>query len=285
MSKLKIAIQKSGRLNEDSLKLLAACGINIDNGIDQLKVTATNFPLEVFFLRNSDIPQYLEDGVVDIAILGENLLIEEEKTLKIETYLGFSKCKLSIAAPKGINYKSIKDLEGKKIATSYPNTLKSYLAKNNINAELHIISGSVEIAPNIGLADAICDLVSSGNTLFKNGLEEKEIILKSEACLVVSPLITNENQLILNKLSFRIQSVLKARKSKYILMNVPNDKIEAVSKILPVLKSPTILPLAEEGWSSLHSVIDEDKFWEVIDELKQNGAEGILVVPIEKMVL
>lgn len=285
MSKLKIAIQKSGRLNEDSLKLLAACGINIDNGIDQLKVTATNFPLDVFFLRISDIPQYLEDGVVDIAILGENLLIEEEKTLKIETYLGFSKCKLSIATPKGINYKSIKDLEGKKIATSYPNTLKSYLAKNNINAELHIISGSVEIAPNIGLADAICDLVSSGNTLFKNGLEEKEIILKSEACLVVSPLITNENQLILNKLSFRIQSVLKARKSKYILMNVPNDKIEAVSKILPVLKSPTILPLAEEGWSSLHSVIDEDKFWDVIDELKQNGAEGILVVPIEKMVL
>jgi ATP phosphoribosyltransferase len=285
MSKLKIAIQKSGRLNEDSLKLLAACGINIDNGIDQLKVTATNFPMEVFFLRNSDIPQYLEDGVVDIAILGENLLIEEEKTLKIETYLGFSKCKLSIATPKGINYKGIKDLEGKKIATSYPNTLKSYLAKNNINAELHIISGSVEIAPNIGLADAICDLVSSGNTLFKNGLEEKEIILKSEACLVVSPLITNENQLILNKLSFRIQSVLKARKSKYILMNVPNDKIEAVSKILPVLKSPTILPLAEEGWSSLHSVIDEDKFWDVIDEIKQNGAEGILVVPIEKMVL
>lgn len=285
MSKLKIAIQKSGRLNEDSLKLLKECGINIDNGIDQLKVNATNFPLEVFFLRNSDIPQYLEDGVVDIAILGENLLIEEEKTLKIETYLGFSKCKLSIATPKGINYKSIKDLEGKRIATSYPNTLKSYLAKNNITAELHIISGSVEIAPNIGLADAICDLVSSGNTLFKNGLEEKEIILKSEACLVVSPLITNENQLILNKLSFRIQSVLKARKSKYILMNVPNDKIQAVSKILPVLKSPTILPLAEEGWSSLHSVIDEDKFWEVIDELKQNGAEGILVVPIEKMVL
>lgn len=285
MSKLKIAIQKSGRLNEDSLKILKECGITIDNGFDQLKVTATNFPLEVFFLRNSDIPQYLEDGVVDIAILGENLLIEEEKSLKIETYLGFSKCKLSIATPKGINYKSIKDLEGKKIATSYPNTLKSYLAKNKINAELHIISGSVEIAPNIGLADAICDLVSSGNTLFKNGLEEKEIILKSEACLVVSPLISNENQLILNKLNFRIQSVLKARKSKYILMNVPNDKIEAVSKILPVLKSPTILPLAEEGWSSLHSVIDEDKFWDVIDELKQNGAEGILVVPIEKMVL
>lgn len=285
MNKLKIAIQKSGRLNEDSLKLLKDCGIKIDNGIDQLKVASTNFPLEVFFLRNSDIPQYLEDGVVDIAIVGENLLIEEQKELKIETLLGFSKCKLSIAVPKGANYININDLEGKKIATSYPNTLKSYLAKNNVKAELHIISGSVEIAPNIGLADAICDLVSSGNTLFKNGLEEKEIILKSEACLVVSPLITNENQLILNKLSFRIQSVLKARKSKYILMNVPNNKIEAVSKILPVLKSPTILPLAEEGWSSLHSVIDEDKFWEVIDELKQNGAEGILVVPIEKMVL
>lgn len=285
MNKLKIAIQKSGRLNEDSLKLLKDCGIKIDNGIDQLKVASTNFPLEVFFLRNSDIPQYLEDGVVDIAIVGENLLIEEQKELKIETLLGFSKCKLSIATPKGINYNSIKDLEGKRIATSYPNTLKSYLVKNNVKAELHIISGSVEIAPNIGLADAICDLVSSGNTLFKNGLEEKEVILKSEACLVVSPLISNENQLILNKLNFRIQSVLKARKSKYILMNVPNDKIEAVSKILPVLKSPTILPLAEEGWSSLHSVIDEDKFWEVIDELKQNGAEGILVVPIEKMVL
>lgn len=285
MSKLKISIQKSGRLNEDSLKILKDCGIKIENGIDQLKVAASNFPLEVFFLRNSDIPQYLEDGVVDVAILGENLLIEEQKTLKIVSNLGFSKCKLSIATPKGINYISVKDLEGKKIATSYPNTLKSYLAKNNVNADLHIISGSVEIAPNIGLADAICDLVSSGNTLFKNGLEEKEIILKSEACLVASPLISDENQLILDKLNFRIQSVLKARKSKYILMNVPNDKIEAISKILPVLKSPTILPLAENGWSSLHSVIDEDKFWEVIDELKQNGAEGILVVPIEKMVL
>lgn len=285
MNKLKIAIQKSGRLNEDSLKVLKDCGIKIENGIDQLKVAASNFSLEVFFLRNSDIPQYLEDGVVDVAILGENLLIEEQKPLKIVSKLGFSKCKLSIATPKGINYTSVKDLEGKKIATSYPNTLKSYLAKNNVNADLHIISGSVEIAPNIGLADAICDLVSSGNTLFKNGLEEKEIILKSEACLVVSPLISDENQLILDKLNFRIQSVLKARKSKYILMNVPNDKIEAISKILPVLKSPTILPLAEKGWSSLHSVIDEDKFWEVIDELKQNGAEGILVVPIEKMVL
>ena len=285
MSKLKIAIQKSGRLNEDSLKILKECGISIDNGIDQLKASASNFPLEVLFLRNSDIPQYLIDGVVDVAIIGENLLIEQEKDIEIIEYLGFSKCKLSIATPKNASYQSLNDLEGKKIATSYPNTLKSFLKKNNVTAELHEISGSVEIAPNIGLADAICDLVSSGNTLFKNGLEEKEVVLKSEACLAVSPLISNENNAVLDKLVFRIQSVLKARKSKYILMNVPNDKIEAISKILPVLKSPTILPLAEEGWSSLHSVIDENKFWEVIDELKLNGAEGILIVPIEKMVL
>lgn len=285
MSKLKIAIQKSGRLNEDSLKILKECGISIDNGIDQLKASASNFPLEVLFLRNSDIPQYLIDGVVDVAIIGENLLIEQEKDIEIIEYLGFSKCKLSIATPKNASYQSLNDLEGKKIATSYPNTLKRFLKKNNVTAELHEISGSVEIAPNIGLADAICDLVSSGNTLFKNGLEEKEVVLKSEACLAVSPLISNENNVVLDKLVFRIQSVLKARKSKYILMNVPNDKIEAISKILPVLKSPTILPLAEEGWSSLHSVIDENKFWEVIDELKLNGAEGILIVPIEKMVL
>ncbi len=285
MSKLKIAIQKSGRLNEDSLKLLKECGISIDNGIDQLKASASNFSLEVLFLRNSDIPQYLIDGVVDVAIIGENLLIEQEKKLEIVEYLGFSKCRLSIATPKNFSYYSIKNLEGKKIATSYPNTLKRYLTKNNINADLHEISGSVEIAPNIGLADAICDLVSSGNTLFKNGLEEKEVVLKSEACLAVSPLISAENKTVLNKLVFRIQSVLMARKSKYILMNVPNDKIKIISSILPVLKSPTILPLAEEGWSSLHSVIDENKFWEVIDELKLNGAEGILIVPIEKMVL
>ncbi|OFZ01538.1 MAG: ATP phosphoribosyltransferase [Bacteroidetes bacterium RIFCSPLOWO2_12_FULL_31_6] len=285
MSKLKIAVQKSGRLNEDSLKLLKECGISIDNGIDQLKASASNFPIEVLFLRNSDIPQYLIDGVVDVAIIGENLLIEQEKQIEIVEYLGFSKCRLSIATPKNFDYTSIKDLEGKKIATSYPNTLKSYLTKNNINADLHEISGSVEIAPNIGLADAICDLVSSGNTLFKNGLKENDVVLKSEACLAVSPLISNENKAVLDKLVFRIQSVLKARKSKYILMNVPNDKIKVISTILPVLKSPTVLPLAEEGWSSLHSVIDENQFWEVIDELKLNGAEGILIVPIEKMVL
>ncbi|MCB9360010.1 MAG: ATP phosphoribosyltransferase [Flavobacteriales bacterium] len=285
MSKLKIAIQKSGRLNEDTIRLLKDCGISIENGIDQLKATASNFSLEVLFLRNSDIPQYLTDGVVDVAIIGENTLLEKNPKLKVIEYLGFSKCRLSIATPKGLTYSSVKHLEGKKIATSYPNTLNRFLKENNVNAELHEISGSVEIAPNIGLADAICDLVSSGSTLFKNGLEEQEVILKSEACLVVSPVISKENQELLNKLQFRIQSVLKARNSKYILLNAPNDKIEAISNILPVLKSPTVLPLAEEGWSSIHSVIDKDKFWEVIDELKQNGAEGILIIPIEKMVL
>lgn len=285
MSKLKIAIQKSGRLNEDTIRLLKDCGISIENGIDQLKATASNFPLEVLFLRNSDIPQYLADGVVDVAIIGENTLLEKNPKLKVIEYLGFSKCRLSIATPKGVTYSSVKYLEGKKIATSYPNTLNRFLKDNGVNAELHEISGSVEIAPNIGLADAICDLVSSGSTLFKNGLEEQEVILKSEACLVVSPVISKENQELLNKLQFRIQSVLKARNSKYILLNAPNNKIEAISSILPVLKSPTVLPLAEEGWSSIHSVIDKDKFWEVIDELKQNGAEGILIIPIEKMVL
>tara|TARA_R110001592_G_scaffold245463_1_gene506855 strand:+ start:668 stop:1531 length:864 start_codon:yes stop_codon:yes gene_type:complete len=284
-SRLKIAIQKSGRLNEDSLQLLKECGVSIDNGKDQLKAFARNFPVEVLFLRNSDIPQYLKDGVVDAAIIGENTLIEKQQNIEVLEKLGFSKCRLSIALPKGVSYNGLQDLNGKRIATSYPNTLNQFLKKNNIEAELHEISGSVEIAPNIGLADAICDLVSSGSTLFKNGLEEQEVILKSEACLVVSPVISKENQELLNKLQFRIQSVLKARNSKYILLNAPNDKIAAISIILPVLKSPTVLPLAEEGWSSIHSVIDKDKFWEVIDELKQNGAEGILIIPIEKMVL
>lgn len=285
MKKLKIAIQKSGRLNEDSLKILKDCGISIDNGKDQLKAAARNFPLEVFYLRNGDIPQYLRDGVVDIAIIGENVLIEKGANITIKEKLGFSKCKVSLAIPKGDTYNSINDLEGKRIATSYPETVKAYLKEKGVNAELHIINGSVEIAPNIGLADAICDIVSSGSTLFKNNLKEVEIMLKSEAVLAVSPKIEAEEKQILQKLQFRIQSVLTARTSKYILLNVPNDKIDAISKILPVLKSPTILPLAQEGWSSLHSVIKKEDFWDVIDELKQNGAEGILVCPIEKMVL
>ncbi|HOO69208.1 MAG TPA: ATP phosphoribosyltransferase [Bacteroidales bacterium] len=285
MSKLKIAIQKSGRLHEDSLKLLKDCGIDVNNGRDQLKVAVDNFPMEILYLRNSDIPQYLEDGTADIAIVGENLLVEKQKKVATVQKLGFSKCRVSLAVPKDVDDESPEYFNGKRIATSYPVTLKNFLDQNNIKAEIHTISGSVEIAPNIGLADGICDIVSSGSTLFKNGLKETRVILKSEAVLVKSLQLTEEQDAILDRLVFRIQSVLRAKKSKYILMNVPNEKIDAVSSILPVLKSPTVLPLKEEGWSSLHSVIDEDKFWEVIDQLKAAGAEGILIVQIDKMVV
>jgi len=282
--KLKIAIQKSGRLNKDSIKLLKDCGISIDNGIDQLKVTARNFPLEILYLRNSDIPQYLEDGVADIAIVGENLLIEKQKDVEIIKALGFSKCRVSLAVPKEFDGVGIDYFQGKKIATSYPNTIRDFFEKQNITADIHVISGSVEIAPNIGLADGICDIVSSGSTLFKNGLVEIVTVLKSEAVLAKSPNLCQEKQSILDKIMFRIKAVQEANNKKYILLNAPNDKIDEISKILPVLKSPTILPLAEPGWSSIHSVIEKDKFWEVIDELKAAGAEGILVIPIEKMV-
>ena len=285
MNNLKIAIQKSGRLNEESIQILKDCGIKINNGNDQLKAEATNFPIEIFFLRNSDIPQYLIDGVVDCAIVGDNLLVEKGANLQIVEKLGFSKCKVSVAVPKTFEYNSIKDLQNLRIATSYPKTVLDFFNSKGVSVDIHQISGSVEIAPNIGLADAIVDIVSSGSTLFKNNLKEVEVILKSEAVLVVSPKIIAGNKLILNKLLFRLQSVLKARKSKYILMNVPNESIEKISKILPVLKSPTIIPLAIKNWSSLHSVIEEDTFWEVIDQLKEAGAEGILVCPIEKMVL
>ncbi|WP_306350115.1 ATP phosphoribosyltransferase [Flavobacterium sp. '19STA2R22 D10 B1'] len=285
MSILKIAIQKSGRLSEESLQMLKDCGISINNGNDQLKAEASNFPLEVLFLRNSDIPQYLIDGVVDVAMVGENQLIEKAQGIPVVQKLGFSKCKVSIAVPKTFNYQSIHDLEGMRIATSYPNTVNSYFESKAIKIGLHQISGSVEIAPNIGLADAIVDIVSSGSTLFKNNLKEVETILWSEAVLAISPTLSAEKKSLLEKLQFRIQSVIKARKSKYILMNVPNQSIKAISELLPVLKSPTIMPLAEQGWSSLHSVIDEEQFWEVIDQLKNAGAEGILICPIEKMVL
>lgn len=285
MSKLKVAIQKSGRLNKDSLNLLKDCGIAINNGKDQLKVSIQNFPIEILYLRNSDIPQYIEDGIADVGIIGENLLVEKQKNVEVIEKLGFSKCRLSLAVPKEATEVSITYFQGKKIATSYPNTLSKYLSDNRINAEIHTISGSVEIAPNIGVADGICDIVSSGSTLFKNGLKEIKSILTSEAVLVKSPQLVKEKQHILSKLQFRIQSVLRAKHSKYILLNVPDSKIKSVTEILPVLKSPTILPLAEKGWSSLHSVIDENKFWEVIDELKEAGAEDILIVPIDKMVL
>lgn len=285
MTQLKIAIQKSGRLNEDSLNILKEAGISVSNGLNQLKSTASNFPLEILFLRNSDIPQYLIDGVVDIAIIGENLLVEKGGDIAVLEKLDFSKCKVSLAVPKSFEYNSIKDLEGKKIATSYPNTLNKYLDQFGISAELHEISGSVEIAPNIGLADAICDIVSSGSTLFQNNLKEVEVLFRSEAVIAVSPVITTEKQEILDKLQFRIRSVLKARSSNYVLLNAPNDKIDEIVKILPGMRSPTVLPLAAAGWSSIHTVIEKPKFWELIDELKSVGAEGILVIPIEKMVL
>ena len=285
MSKLKIAIQKSGRLNEDSLKLLKDCGISIDNGKDQLKAQASNFPLEVFYLRNGDIPQYLRDGVVDIAIIGENVLIEKGSDIGIVEKLGFSKCRVSLAIPKNEAYTDMSYFSSKRIATSYPNTVQSYLAKKGIEIDLHVINGSVEIAPNIGLADGICDIVSSGSTLFKNNLKEVEVLLKSEAVLAVSPTISNDNKVLLDKLQFRIQSVLKGRNSRYVLMNAPNDKLQEIIEVLPGMRSPTVLPLAEDGWSSVHSVIDKNQFWEIIDELKVKGAQGILVCPIEKMVL
>lgn len=282
---LKIAIQKSGRLYDESIQLLRDAGLKVDNAKGQLKAPVRKFDAEVLFLRNSDVPKYLEDGVVDMAILGQNTLREKEVDVKLLDSLGFSKCRLSIAFPKGSSYESIKDLNGKKIATSYPNTLKAYLKENNVNAEIHLISGSVEIAPNIGLADAICDLVSSGSTLFKNGLEEKEIILKSEACIAINKNLSADKMALIDQLLFRVRSVMRGRNHKYILMNVPTKNIEAISNVLPVLKSPTVLPLVEAGWSSLHSVISEDDFWNVINELKELGATDILVVPIEKMVM
>lgn len=285
MTKIRIAIQKSGRLNEDSISILKDCGISIDNGKDQLKASSRNFPMEVFYLRNGDIPQYLRDGVVDIAIIGENVLLEKGGDITFSERLGFSKCKVSLAVPKSVKYNSVQDFEGKRIATSYPNTVKNYLDSKGVTAELHIINGSVEIAPNIGLADAICDIVSSGSTLFKNNLKEVEVMLTSEAVLAVSPKITEERKEILAQLEFRIQSVLRARQSKYVLLNAPNEKLDTIISLLPGMRSPTVLPLAEEGWSSVHTVLNKDKFWEVIQELKKAGAEGILVCPIEKMVL
>ena len=282
---LRIAVQKSGRLQEDSLLILKECGLKVDASNGKLKSIVPNFPLEVLFLRNSDIPQYVEDGVVDIAIIGENLLIEEESKLEVLLPLSFSKCRVSLAVPKNSEIQSVKDFEGKKIATSYPATVQNYLRKNGVTAEIHTISGSVEVAPTIGLADGICDIVSSGNTLFMNGLRELEVILQSEAVLVQNSKLSLEKKEILDKLIFRMKAVLSSRNSKYILLNAPNDAIAEISRILPGMKSPTVLPLAEPGWSSLHSVISEDQFWEKIDALKSAGAEGILIVPIEKMVL
>jgi ATP phosphoribosyltransferase len=283
--KLRIAIQKSGRLSEDSLRLLKECGIDINNGLNKLKTEAYNFPLELFFLRDDDIPQYVEDGVADIGIVGENVLIEKNKKVNTIDKLGFGKCRLSIAVPKESKYKSLKDLNGSKIATSYPTILVKFLKQQKIKAEIHEISGSVEIAPSIGLADAICDLVSSGSTLLSNGLREAEVILRSEAVIISNKDLSKQKKELLNKLLFRIKALRSAKKNKYILLNAPNKKLDAICKILPGMKSPTIVPLAEQGWSSVHSVVEENEFWDIIEKLKANGAQGILVVPIEKMII
>lgn len=285
MKKINLAIQKSGRLNKESISLLEKAGIKFDNFKDQLKVDCQNFPLNIYFLRNSDIPRYLSDGVVDIAIIGQNLIQESELNIDEIMNLNFSRCRVSIAIPLNMKYSGLKDLNNLKIATSYPNTLKKFLSNNNLNCEIHKINGSVEISPNIGLSDAVCDIVSTGNTLYKNNLKEVLTIFDSQAVLCNSNNFDLTKKEILDKLIFRINSVLRAKQSKYILMNVPNDKIKMVSSLLPVLKSPTVLPLEMEGWSSLHTVIDDEKFWESIDSIKEAGAEDILVCPIEKMVL
>ncbi len=282
---LKIAVQKKGRLYDGSMSLLKECGIDVSNGNNQLRVQAANFPLEVFFLRDDDIPEYVQDAVVDIGFVGENVIAEKNKEISSIEKLGFGKCRLSIAIPKNGSLRSIDDLNSKKIATSYPLILSKFLNEKKIAATIQEISGSVEIAPRIGLADAICDLVSSGSTLFSNELTELETVLRSEAVLISNKNLSVEKQNLLNKLLFRIRAVKKAKNNKYVLLNAPNDKLEAICKLLPGMKSPTILPLAEKGWSSVHSVISENDFWNVIENLKTNGAQGILIIPIEKMIV
>jgi ATP phosphoribosyltransferase len=285
MSLLKIAIQKSGRLSDNSKKLLEECGIKFSNGISVLKTTARNFPVEVLFLRDDDIPQYVEQQVADIGILGENMVLEKNKDVDVIEQLGFAQCRLSLAIPKEETYPGVGYFMNKKIATSYPHILSGFLKKNKISAEIEEISGSVEIAPGIGLADGICDIVSSGSTLLTNGLHEVETIFKSQAVIIGNKNLSKEKQEILSSLLFRIRSVINAKENKYILLNAPESAVEKICSILPGMKSPTIVPLVEKGWCSLHSVVKEDQFWERINQLKDAGAEGILVIPIEKMIL
>ncbi len=282
---LRIAIQKSGRLYEDSVQLLKECGIELRNVKDRLRTESDNFPLEVFFLRDDDIPQYVEDGVADIGMVGENVLYEKNKKVTTVEELGFGKCRLSIAIPRGQYYDGVSSLKGKRIATSYPFLVTNYLKQYNIDADIHEISGSVEIAPGIGLADVIADLVSSGSTLFMNGLKEVETILNSQTVLIRNSQLSGEKIQLLEKLLFRIRSVKKAKRNKYVLLNAPNEKLSEIISLLPGMKSPTVLPLAESGWSSVHSVLSEDEFWDKIEKLKGAGAQGILVIPIEKMVM
>ncbi|HJS53082.1 MAG TPA: ATP phosphoribosyltransferase [Chitinophagaceae bacterium] len=282
---LKIAVQKKGRLYDGSMSLLKECGIDVSNGNNQLRVQAANFPLEVFFLRDDDIPEYVQDAVADIGFVGENVIAEKNKKVSLIEKLGFGKCRLSIAIPNNGTIKSTNDLNGRKIATSYPLILASFLREKNIKATIQEISGSVEIAPKIGLADAICDLVSSGSTLFTNELTELQTVLHSEATLISNKNLPAEKQTLLDKLLFRIRAVKKAKNNKYVLLNVQNDKLDIIIRLLPGMKSPTVLPLAEPGWSSVHSVISETDFWNIIEKLKSNGAQGILIVPIEKMII
>jgi ATP phosphoribosyltransferase len=285
MKKLGVAIQKSGRLNEKSLDLLRESGIDLVNGRGTLKAASRNFPLEAFFLRDDDIPQYVSDQVTDVGIVGENVVLEKGQDLEIVERLGFARCRMSLAVPKSEEYNGPADLEGKKIATSYPRILGHFLQEKGIEAEIHEISGSVEIAPGIGLADAIFDIVSTGSTLISNGLKEVEVVLESEAVLVANKKLARTKRDILNKLIFRIRAVRKSKDNKYILLNAPNDRLDDIVKVIPGMKSPTIMPLAEEGWSSVHSVLKENEFWEIIDKLRHFGAQGILVIPIEKMII
>lgn len=281
---LRLAIQKSGRLSEDSLNLIKECGINYNKSDNKLTSKAFNFPIEFLFLRDDDIPGYVSDGVADIGIVGENVLLEKNTESVVIEKLGFSKCRLSIAVPKTFDYKDIKSLEGLNIATSYPHILGSYLKEKKVHAHIHEISGSVEIAPNIGLAEAICDLVSSGSTLISNGLKETEVVMQSQAVMIANKNMIPSKQEIINQLLFRIKAVQRAKSKKYIMLNFPDSSRDLIISILPGVKSPTIMPLAEAGWSSLHSVVNEDDFWEVIEKLKEAGAEGILVLPIEKII-
>lgn len=281
---LRLAVQKSGRLHEDSIKLMKECGIEFSNGGGTLKSVANNFPMEFLFLRDDDIPGYVADGVADIGIVGDNVNVEKKKKVKTVDRLGFSRCRLSVAVSKSFEYKSTQDLNNMRIATSYPNILSDFLFENKIKASIHEISGSVEIAPSIGLSDAVCDLVSSGSTLISNGLKEVEVIFRSEAVLISGQELSKEKEKILDDLCFRISAVKNAKNTKYILLNAPNDSIDTIISLLPGVKSPTIMPLAKEGWSSLHSVVNENEFWQVIEKLKAAGAEGILVIPIEKII-
>ena len=285
MTKLKIALQKSGRLSDKSIELIRECGISLTNGSRKLLSRSSNFPLEVMYLRDDDIPRYVADGVADIGMVGENVVAEEKAGVETREKLGFARCRMSLAVPKATPYNAPSDLHGKRIATSYPVILKDYFKQKGIEADVHEISGSVEIAPGIGLSEGIFDIVSTGSTLISNGLREVETVMDSQAVLIAQPELENEKEALLSKLLFRIQAVKKSRNNKYILLNAPNDRLDEITSLIPGMKSPTVMPLADPGWSSVHSVVNENDFWEVIDGLKEKGAQGILVVPIEKMIV